>query len=65
MTIKQLKNKIEKMDDNLTVILSSDSEGNSFNILNDLSLASYKEKDYSLEIDEVNEFKKKCVIFYP
>ena len=40
MKIKKLIKKIQNLDGNLDVILSSDEEGNSFRLLNEVNLCS-------------------------
>jgi len=43
MTVKQLKEKLEKLNENDIVIMSKDAEGNGFSPLSDLSEDSYEE----------------------
>jgi hypothetical protein len=50
MTVKQLINKLQKLDPKATVILASDAEGNNFELLDDIvSNASYKKRDGSFD----------------
>lgn len=42
MTVKQLKNKLENLNDNDIVVMSKDAEGNGFSPLADLSEGSYE-----------------------
>lgn len=65
MNVKQLKKQLENLDDNLLVVLSSDAEGNSFDILAAVdSDMTYNQGKVSL-IEEMQEFGKPCIVLYP
>lgn len=74
MKIKDLIKKLNKLDPDSEIILSSDSEGNSFNYLNNIesNLFVYQvqgqvelcDKDELRDIDECFE-PQKCVVLFP
>lgn len=77
MKIKKLIKELQKLDPELEIIVSSDSEGNNFSALQDVSLAEYyRNKDdefghyteieiYDMEDEDKPANTKKCVILFP
>lgn len=55
MKIKKLIKKIQNLDGNLDVILSSDEEGNSFRLLNEVNLCSDEFDGENFEDNEVED----------
>lgn len=41
MTVKELKRRLEAMDDNMQIVVAHDAEGNEFSPLNDVGTGEY------------------------
>ena len=81
MKIKQLKGILNKYDDNLEVVISSDGEGNSYDILRSIEKGTFEKEDYDIRIglekltpelaeqgyseDDVLTNGSPCLILYP
>ena len=67
MLVKQLKEKLANVKDDCEVILSSDSEGNSYSPLSSIYKAFYEpDNSFSGEItDEKSNTSKNCLVLYP
>lgn len=77
MKVKQLIRKLEKLNQEAEVLLSSDSEGNSHSVFNDIcSDVKYRKSDYEIEIlyqGDIGDFvsqkefdkAKEAIILYP
>ena len=70
MKIKKLIKKIQNLDGNLDVILSSDEEGNSFRLLNEVNLCSdefdgenFEENEDENEGDSKDKTIKSVILF--
>lgn len=60
MKIKQLIKKLQKLDPELEVIISSDAEGNCFNYLEDIDVETGDEVEL-----QNSEVVKDCIILFP
>lgn len=50
MNVKELKNLIDKLPDDMPVIIASDEEGNGFSHFDGYSISHYTEDDYEVDI---------------
>lgn len=78
MTVKELIKELKKLDGNRLVVISSDSEGNSFNEFYSYSTASYDKGAREIGLEELTEELKNdgyseedvkegvpCVVLWP
>ena len=65
MTVKELIAELKTMPGDLTVLMSSDAEGNSYGLLREVELSSMNNEGLPCHPDDADESKGYCVFLWP
>jgi len=65
MTVKELIAELKTMPSDLTVLMSSDAEGNSYGLLREVELSPMNDEGAPCHPDDADHSKGYCVFLWP